>query len=211
MKNFWVERWATDAPQVDRPIERMFPDEFHYLTDPAWSPDSRRIAAVEGGRGGYRGSIVVVERDGSSIMKVNQEHVACSGNLVWSPDGTRLAGTYRCPVESERAGVFVFRGDRKAPRLDVAEALPVTPRMGGAKRHGLMSWYGHGSALPSRTIKTFTALTWSPDSRSLAFSSDLDPSGAFYVYTVSAEGDKPHRLDLTRSAWPNDLAWRPNY
>ena len=59
-------------------------------------------------------------------------------------------------------------------------------------------------------MKTFTSLAWSPDGSTLAFSSDLDPSGAFYVYTISPRGGQPKRLDTTKSAWPNEIMWRPN-
>jgi Tol biopolymer transport system component len=71
-----------------------------------------------------------------------------------------------------------------------------------------MTWYTHGSAQPRRVVKTFTSLAWSPDGRSVAFSSDIDPSGAFYVYTIPADGGEPWRIEQTRSAWPNQFAWR---
>ena len=179
----------------------------HHLKRPTWSPDGKRIAAVRDGFGGYLGSLVVIEADGSWMMRVNAEHVACSGNLTWSPYGTRLAGTYRCPTESERAGVFVLHGDRAAERRNVVEAVPQGPRLGGARRHGLMTWYSHGSAALPRVVKTFTSLKWSPIGETLAFSSDLDPSGAFYVYTVDVSSSSLRRLEATKSAWPNDVAW----
>ncbi len=107
--------------------------------------------------------------------------------------------------------MFVFRGNRKEKQLKLMEAVPQGPRLGGARRHGLMTWYTHGSALPSCVVRTFTSLAWSPDGKTLAFSSDMDPSGAFCVYTVPAEGGKPHRLGLTKSAWLNTVAWSPKH
>ena len=83
------------------------------------------------------------------------------------------------------------------------------PRLGGTARAGLTTWYSHGSARPRRVVKTFTSLAWSPDGKALAFSSDMDPSGAFYVYTISTEGGQPRRLDRTMSAWPNEIMWMP--
>ena len=207
LKHTWTEKWATDSPVSLRTIEKTYPDEVHHLKRPTWSPDGKRIAAVRDGFGGYLGSLVVIEADGSWMMRVNAEHVACSGNLTWSPDGTRLAGTYRCPTESERAGVFVLHGDRAAERRNVVEAVPQGPRLGGARRHGLMTWYSHGSAALPRVVKTFTSLKWSPNGETLAFSSDLDPSGAFYVYTVDVSSSSLRRLEATKSAWPNDVAW----
>jgi Tol biopolymer transport system component len=65
------------------------------------------------------------------------------------------------------------------------------------RRHLL---YQHGGPL----------LAWSPDSKTLAFSSDLDPSGAFYVYTLPVkENADPTRIDSSKSAWPQQIMWRP--
>ena len=72
-----------------------------------------------------------------------------------------------------------------------------------------MTWYSHGSAQPRRVVKTFGALAWSPDGTTLAFSSDMDPSGAFYVYTISPDGGEPQRLDGTMSALPQEVMWNP--
>ncbi len=55
---------------------------------------------------------------------------------------------------------------------------------------------------------TVTSVAFSPDGKTLAFSSDIDPTGAFYVYTIPVEGGKPFRLDATQSAWPNEIFWR---
>ncbi len=45
------------------------------------------------------------------------------------------------------------------------------------------------------------------DGTRLAFSSDMSADGYFYVYTISAEGGEPTRLDDTASAWLQDVAW----
>ena len=72
-----------------------------------------------------------------------------------------------------------------------------------------MTWYSHGSAQPHRVVKTFSSLAWSPDGKTLAFSSDIAPSGAFYVYTMPVEGGEPKRIELARSAWPQQIMWQP--
>ena len=192
-------------------VERPFPDNTFFLASPVWSPDGNRIAAVIDGRGGYGSDIVVVEADGSAMLRITGG-IGCSGNLAWSPDGTELAGTFRTPNESERAGIFVLNADRSDGHRGgnrLVDVRPQGPRLGGARRHGLMSWYSHGSAQPRRVVKTFTALAWSGDGETLAFSSDMDASGAFYVYTISPEGGEPHRVDQTKSAWAQQIMWRP--
>ena len=152
---------------------------------------------------------VVMDADGSRMVQVIG-WIGGLAQLAWSPDGTELAGTLRtAPQESERSGVFVVKADGTDKYRWLVDVSPEGPRLGGARRHGLMSWYSHGSAQPRRVVRTFTSLVWSPDGKSLAFSSDMDPSGAFCVYTVFVAGGDPVKLDLTDSAWPNHIMWRP--
>ena len=179
----------------------------HYMMDPVWSPDGSKIAAV--GVENMGTVVVVLDSDDSSMIEVIP-WIAGPGNLTWSSDGTMLAGTLRAaPQESERSGIFVVKADGTEPYRWLVDVTPNGPRLGGALRKGLMTWYAHGSAEPRRVVKTFCSLTWSPDGKTLAFSSDMDPSGAFYVYTISPEGGKPKRLDGTVSAWPNEIMWQP--
>lgn len=189
--------------------EHPWPKDAWELRCPVWSPDGTQIAAVIDGLGGYSSDVALVSLDGSRVIKLTYS-LGCSGNLVWSPDGKQIAGTYRTPAESENSGVFVIHADRSDGQrhgIRLADATPTGPRLGGAKRHGLMTWYSNGSAQPRRVVKTFTSLCWSPEGKTLAFSSDLAPTGAFYIYTVSVDGGGPKRLDVTRSAWPNEIHW----
>ena len=215
MPNIWVcdpdgrntrplvapDKLLIQVPYEPGHVLTPFPDNTHYLRDPAWSPDGKRIAA-----GGIY-NVVVLDADGSRMLEVLPWMMGL-GKLVWSPDGKQLAGTMRTGLaETERAGVFLVEPAKPRCRWLVT-ATPTGPRLGGAKRVGLNTSYSHGSARPTRLVKTFTSLTWSADGKTLAFSSDMDPSGAFYVYTVSPEGGLPRRLDWAMSAWPNQIAWR---
>ena len=191
-------------------VEPMFPDNTFYLMAPLWSPDGKCMAAVELGAHPGR-KAVVLELDGSRLLRLTS--MPFVGDLCWSPDGKRLAGTWRCaPGETERSGIFVIKSDGTDGRPYgnwLVNVLPQGPRLAGVLRRGLMTWYSHGSAQPRRVMKSFSSLAWSPDGRKLAFSSDLDPTGGFYVYTVSPDGGDPQRLDQTKSAWPNEIRWRP--
>jgi len=188
-----------------------FADNTFIMTAPVWSPKGDRIAAVLLDDDSSR-SVVTVTPDGSQILNVIK-WLPSADNLTWSPDGKYLAGTWRtAPQETERSGIFVAKADgTDESRYGkwLVDVSPQGPRLGGARRHGLMSWYSHGSAQPRRVVKTFASVAWSADAKTIAFSSDMDPSGAFYVYTIDPEGGAPQRLDETRSAWPNEVMWRP--
>jgi len=122
-----------------------------------------------------------------------------------------LAGTLRtAPQETEPSGIFVVKSDAdKEGYRWLVDVTPQGPRLDGATRFGTLTWYSHGSIPPRRMVKIFSSLAWSPDGKTLAFSCDMDPTGAFYVYTIPAQGGKPTRLDGTLSAWPNEIMWRP--
>ena len=189
-------------------VESVFPDNPFYLTNPVWSPDGTRIAAVKVGDDSGS-TVAVLDADGSRMLRVIR-WTSGPDNLTWSPDGTQLAGTLRtAPQETERSGIFVVKADGTEDHRLLIDVTPQGPRLGGARRRGLLTWYSHGSAQPRRVLKTFASLAWSPDGQTLAFSSDMDVTGAFHVYTIQPEGGKPTRLDGTRSAWINEIMWRP--
>ena len=204
-------------------VEPFVKGNAFYLTTPIWSPDGRRIAGV-----GVSGEhmVYVLAADGSAMLQVIP-WTPFAGELCWSPDGKQLAGVSRCfPQEAERTGIFVVDAETGEKRF-LVQASPRGPRLGGARRHGVHTWYSNGSARPRRVLRNFTSLAWSPDSKRLAFSSDMepiglepsvlphgyglsDPNGAFFVYTIAADGGEPRRLDGTMSAWPQQVMWRPS-
>ena len=212
-KTMVVERAESEWGKI-MPVKPMpdLPGNEFYLTSPVWSPDGRRIAAVGPWLLSSAHMVFVLEADGSRLLQLIV-WLPGAANLSWSPDGTRLAGTWRtAPAETERSGIFVVKADGTDDNPFgrwLVDVTPVGPRLGGARRRGLLTSYSHGSARPRRVVKTFTSPSWSPDSNTLAFSSDMDRSGAFFVYTISPDGGEPQRIRGTKSAWPQEIMWRP--
>ena len=182
------------------------------LTDPLWSPDGKHIAAMELSMTTYDQVIAVISADGSGLQRV--VGLQSITDFCWSPDGARLAGASRVHGGSygtERSGIFfVNRDGPYGPTWIYESTQAIGPRIGGAPAPDMLTWYAHGSARPRRVIKSFSSLAWSPDGKRLAFSSDVDPSGAFYVYTVPVKQKaQPKRIDSSKSAWPQQVMWRP--
>lgn len=150
--------------------------------------------------------------DGSKLQrKTGLQSVTA---LAWSPDSTRLAAVSRAyggSYGTERSGVFFVKAGGPNGATWICEAKPIVgPRIGGAPPADMATWYAHGSARPRRVIKSFSSLAWSPNGKTLAFSSDIDPTGAYYVYTVPVkEKAEPTRIDSSKSAWPQQIMWRP--
>jgi len=181
------------------------------IEKPAWSPDSKSIACVT--THGTMRDLCVVSLDSWEVRDIIVE-MPYFGSLCWSPDGQRIAGVFRGPQERDRAGVFVVKADGSdgGGGHSVAGGLvdidAIRPHPGGGRKP-FPSWYSSGSASPRWVVKTFGSLCWSPDGTRLAFSSDMDEDGNFYVYTIPAKGGEPVKIEMTKSAWLQDVMWRP--
>ena len=184
----------------------VFPDNTFYLMNPVWSPDGTRIAA--NGLIGSHFRVVVIDADGSRMLTVASYGYS---DLAWSPDGRQLVVARSATTYENLTGIFLIDADGTGNQRWLVQAKPVGPRMAETVGHPSIrhSWYSHGSARLRMVAKSFCSLSWSPDGTSLAFSSDMDPTGAFYVYTIRRDGGAPVRLDATRSAWPQRVMWQP--
>jgi len=151
-----------------------------YLVKPAWSPDGEWIAFLN--ESGTQGDIYLVRPDGTDLRRLTEsDDISRDGNLVWSPDGTKLAYS---AVRSGGIEIHV---------LDVEGAPP-----GDAAGQRLTD-----SLPPVRNLVT----SWSPDGTRLAFSSDRD--GNAEIYLMDVDGSDVVRL-TNDPASDTEADWSPD-
>ncbi len=185
--------------------------------EPKWSPDGKHIAATCVTT--WQRSLCVADtQTGATTIAtwydVTQPHMWVESPR-WSPDGKRIAAIFSTDEVSDNAGITVYdliitpgektRIKQKWRNGELVSVSSVKPHPGGGRyRTASASWYSHGGQTPGWIAKRFYGLSWSPDGKSLAFSSDMDDYGAFYVYTVPVPDD-PERANNDRVGfylWP---------
>ena len=189
---------------VDGTDERALVSRSRNEYEPTWSPDGKRLACTVGMYGYHRDVMVVNVEDGSVEHPKGIAYIAKDWwpfynvtSIAWSPDGKTIAGAFEKPQES---GVFSVNVDGTELReLVVRGPLKIYPG-GDVPRYQMIGgWYWNGSASRRWLLHAFKDVRWSPQGKSLAFTSDMDPSGYFFIHTVSAEGGPVTRLDATIS------------
>jgi Tol biopolymer transport system component len=139
--------------------------------------------------------------------RVELTHFTHIDSITWSPDGAYIAGIFRGPQPKEgKTGIFTVPVDGGEHQI-LLHVGAIRPHPGGGLR-GIPTRYSSGSASRRWLPKRMAGLCWSPDSNHLAFSSDMDEDGAFYVYSLPREGGSPLALGATRSDWPQQVMWR---
>jgi len=146
-----------------------------YDNEPAWSPDSQKIAfdssldktAFDSNSCGGTNSICVMNADGTDSHPINQK----GGGPIWSPDGKKIAFNTSKDGNGE---VYVMNADGSNP-------INLT--------HYNMGWDG--------------GPVWSPDGKKIVFSSYRD--GNFEIYVMNADGTDPFNLTNNQAADYNQV------
>lgn len=152
-------------------------------SDPAWSPDGRRIAFVSDRdnperRAHISNEVYVMNADGSGERRLTHAIPGGNGNAdpAWSPDGTWIA----------------FDGDDAQGHGDIWIVHP-----DGTGLRNLTNSFGIEDFWPS----------WSPDGARLAFVSER--TGIAQVWVMSADGSGAHAVTY-QSAPSQRPSWSPD-
>lgn len=198
---------------------------------PAWSPDGTRIAYVRERRNG-RATIWVMQADGSGKVRVTSKHRSY-WEPSWHPNGTELVVSGRVP-HTYNDELFSVTVVAPIPRPVVLTDIPEDPHhpqwspdgsriaftafnpLGsvGVFRVGVIDADGSDYRLLTPATDAFDfEPDWSPDSRTLVFSSNRHHPGIsdYDVYSLPATGGPVTRVTFGEAAATNRYpAWSPD-
>lgn len=179
---------------------------------PAFSPDGARIAYAET----PAGTISVANADGSDPVSVATDHFL--SELVWSPDGTRIAyisGSYSAGfavsvAKADGSGFSVVSQDASADAppswspdgTELAFTTTTDADIAVAKADG------SGRRLLVQDATQDLAPSWSPDGSRIAFYRGTYAS--FILYTIRPDGSGLHQLSQTQVDPNAPPAWSPD-
>jgi len=209
--NVWVVPCDGRAP-------RPFTRGDHGDRSPRWAPDGGSLAFLSDR--GEKTQIWRIPADGGEAEALTTLEEGSVGELCWSPDGERIAFTYRSKPEWQRKCSVEERKEkhRSTPALVVRR---LAYREEGAGYFGDERWHLFVLEVASREVRQLTtgetdqgSLAWSPDGSRIAFitnrSADPDCTPQFEeIRIIPVAGGA--EAEVSAPPGPKShLAWSPD-
>ena len=191
-------------------------------TQPAWSPDGRKIAFTSDRRNGFSLEIYVMNADGEKPVQLTTDHPPAVNDESpsWSPDGTKIAFASN---RGDSYDIYVMDADgNNLVQLTKGRAKEVSPcwspngmkivftSSGNVLKSEIYVMDADG-ANPVNLTQNPEALnknpSWSPDGRRIAFESW--GVGNHDIYVMDADGKNVVQLN-DNFAWDAFPAWSPD-
>jgi Tol biopolymer transport system component len=151
---------------------------------PSWSPDGKYIAiagtttGISDSSGCNESGIYVMNADGSNKALITKLPKGYVYDIAWSPDGKHIA----------------FRSNMDAPSKEEWSYRDIY----------LINPDGSNLTRLTHDMRNGSALTWSPDSKYIAFDHDNIEKHKFFIYIMKVDGS--NTTLLTEGFYP---AWQP--
>jgi len=191
-------------------LVRLTTEEGVWDSEPAWSPDGKRIAFTRTyPQQNNRKELWLMNADGS-----NQHYIGVEGFAAkWSPDGTRFIYTSKRPDKYEIYTCAVDGTDeRQLTDTAANESLPVYSPDGSQiaycastgkynmpeniKTFEIYVMKSDGTGVRQLTDNDFCDYypRWSPDGSRFVFNSDRHEANRWEVYVMNTDGTNVHRV-----------------
>lgn len=170
-------------------------------SQPRWSPDGKRLAYISTAEGGAAQLFVRWMASGESVRITGLPDAP--SNLSWSPDGQHIAYTMFVPGEGLKLGATPQKpeGAQWAAPLEIHTAVTFHTDEGGNVKPGFSHIFlvsadgGAPRQLSFGSVHDDGPLSWSPDGRTLYFSSNRSPD-----WEREPIDTEVHALDISTGA-----------
>lgn len=187
-----------------------------WSTDPAWSPDGRRIAFTSDRSGNPQ--IYIMDADGSSQRRVTSTPGA-NYRSAWSPDGQRIAFVNQ---RDGNRGIYVMSADGTGPERITSQGgynddpawspdgirIAFANGLEGSDGIWIMNADGSGRRQLTSNTEGDRQPAWSPDGKRIALSRKYSSSSRD-IFLVNADGSGLIQLTQYYQI-AEDPAWSPD-